>query len=237
MSCPKRVESASRSWRAAHSFATRRCSRRRCAAPAAAALTHDAKAGTVLYLVSVGGAYFLVTDLSKHITVTKAQNALATDGALRLTGALFGLYGISLSADTDISASTVLIGGIGGSALGFRLGRGLTDAEAAMTSGSTLGGLTALGIAGTLGIAELENPERWVAASTLAGGVLGYFVGPVYPRSVRYTVTKSDIPVAGSRRIARRDDRRDPDREQRRRRLTVGERVVDGGRAGGPVGR
>jgi hypothetical protein len=72
----------------------------------------------------------------------------------------------------------------------------LTDAEAkAMTSGSTFGALTALGVAGTLGIAEKENPERLVAASLLTGGVLGYFIGPAYPRSVRYTVTKGDIQL------------------------------------------
>jgi hypothetical protein len=164
-------------------------------APAAAALTHDAKAGTVLYLVSVGGAYFLVTDLSKHITITKARNALATDGALRLAGALFGLFrALDVDLNTDISASTVLVGGIGGSALGFRLGRGLTDAEAkAMTSGSTLAGLAAVGVAGTLGVVEAKNSERLVAATAVAGGVVGYFLGPAYPRSVRYTVTKGDI--------------------------------------------
>jgi hypothetical protein len=166
-------------------------------APAAAALTHDAKAGTVVYLVSVGGTYFLVTDWSKHLTITKAQNALSTDGALRLTGAVFGVYrAFDVDLNTDISAATVLAGGIGGSLLGYRLGRGLTDAEAkAMTSGSTFGGLTAIGLAGTLGLFERDTAERWVAATAVAGGVVGYFAGPSYPRSVRYNVTKGDIQL------------------------------------------
>jgi hypothetical protein len=166
-------------------------------APAAATLTHDAKAGTVVYLVSVGGTYFLVTDLSKHLTITKAQNALSTDGALRLTGAVFGLYrAFDVDLNTDISAATALVSGIGGSLLGYRLGRGLTDAESkAMTSGSTFGGATAIGVAGTLGLFETDNTERWLAATAVAGGVIGYFTGPTYPRSVRYNVTKGDIQL------------------------------------------
>jgi hypothetical protein len=168
-------------------------------APAAAALTHDAKAGTVLYLVSVGGAYFVVTDLSKHIGVTNAQNALATDGALRTTAMLFGvLRAFDVEITTNLGAATTLVGGIGGSVLGFRLGRGLTDAEAkSMTTGSTVAALTALGIAGVAGLGELEENEiqRWAPAVAVAGGLVGYFAGPAYPRGVPYTVTKGDIQL------------------------------------------
>jgi hypothetical protein len=165
--------------------------------PSAAALTHDAKAGTVVYLVSVGGTYFLITDMSKHITVTRAQNALTTDGALRTTALLFGSYlAFGTEVNSDIAAATALAGGIGGSVIGYRLGRGVTDAESkAMTSGSTIGALGAVGIAGTFGLGELENRERWIATAAVVGGLLGYGIGPVYPRNTRYTVTKGDIQL------------------------------------------
>ena len=165
--------------------------------PSAAALTHDAKAGTVVYLVSVGGTYFLVTDLSKHLSVTRAQNALASDGALRTTGLLFGTYlAFGVDVNSDIGAATVLAGGIGGSVIGYRLGRGLTDVESkAMTSGSTIGALGAAGLAGTFGVGEIENPERWIATAAVVGGLLGYGIGPVYPRQTTYRVTKGDIQL------------------------------------------
>jgi len=166
-------------------------------APAAAALTHDGKAGTVVYLVSVGGAYFLVTDFSKHISVTRAQNALASDGALRTTGLLFGTYAaFGADVNSDIAAATALAGGIGGSVIGYRLGRGMTDAESkAMTSGSTIGALGAAGLAGAFGVGEVEKPERWFATAAVVGGILGYGVGPLYPRHTSYSVTKGDIQL------------------------------------------
>jgi len=165
--------------------------------PAVAALTHDATAGATLYLLGIGGSFFALTDLSRRTTITKAQNTLATDGALRATGLLFATYhAFGTRPSSDLGAATVLIGGIGGSIVGYQLGRGLTPGEAkAMSFGSTLAGLTALGVGGAVGL--LADDGRGATALSVVGGISGYALGRSYPRRAAYSVTSGDIQMLG----------------------------------------
>lgn len=165
--------------------------------PAVATLTHDASAGTAAYLATVGGSFFLVENLSKQTTVTKSQNDLATDGALRGSAVvLLTAHALGANLNADLNAGGILIGGLGGSILGYQLGRGLTQSEAqAMSTGSTLAGLTAVGITGTIESFGNGNNGRVPAGVGVAAGIAGYVLGPSYPRRAQYTVTAGDIQM------------------------------------------
>jgi len=110
---------------------------------------------------------------------------------------MFGvLRALNVELTGDLASVTILVGGVGGSATGYALGRGLTDAEAkSMTSASTLAALTTLGVAGTLGLFSGHGSEQAAAAVALAGAIPGYALGPLYPRRAQYTVTNGDIQL------------------------------------------
>lgn len=166
--------------------------------PLLAALANDAKTGTVLYLLGAGGSYFAVTGLSRNIRVTRAQNHLATDGALRGFAAANGLLTAFAGdvPDGKTVAGVGLAGALAGSIGGFQYGRRLTDAEAhATTSASSFAALTALGLLGATGAFESTVSERDVAASMVATGAVGYLAGRSYPRRARYTVTAGDVDI------------------------------------------
>src|SRR5213075_1904238 len=104
--------------------------------PALASLAHDGSVGAGLYMMSVGGTFFALNDFARKRTITKSQNSLTTDGALRGWAAV-GLATSMVGAHPSDVASAILalVGGIGGSAIGFNRGRNLThsEAQAAMT--------------------------------------------------------------------------------------------------------
>ena len=180
--------------------------------PALASLTNDGSTGTGAYLLSVGGTFFVLTDMAKHRSITKAQNSLATDGAIR------GWAATALAADAlniDLSnhgaAMTALIGGIGGSIVGYQRGEHLTNSEAqAAMTGSTLAAGTLLGLSGTFGLANEYN--HFASAALVAGGVAGYVLGPRYPRQAGYTVTAGDISLVRLGRDTRNGRRAHTDR-------------------------
>jgi hypothetical protein len=165
--------------------------------PSLATLTHDEAAGTGAYLLTVGGTFFAVNEFARTRTITKAQNSLTTDGALRgwaATALTVSALGANLTEDE--TAITALIGGVGGSLLGYRRGRTLTQGEAqsAMTM-STLAAGTALGLVGTTGFMDSDNGEQVASAMLLGGGIAGYALGPRYPRNAPYTVTAGDVTI------------------------------------------
>jgi hypothetical protein len=166
--------------------------------PALASLSNDGATGTGLYMLTVGGTFFALNDFARRRSVTKAQNSLTTDGALRgwaATGLATSMLNMQLSRNE--AAMTVLVGGIGGSLVGYHRGRNLThsEAQAAMT-GSTLGAGAVLGTAAAAGlIGDDIGSERRAAAAVLAGGLAGYIVGPAYPRQAGYTVTAGDVSL------------------------------------------
>lgn len=163
--------------------------------PNLAALANDAKTGTVLYLLGVGGTYFGIAALTRENTITRAQNRMATDGAIRGWLAANGLLAAVAGdiPDGKTVAGVGLAGAVGGALGGLAHGRRLSDAEAkAATSGSSFGALTMGGILGTL-IYDRRNVERTVAGLIVGAGALGYALGPRYPRSTTYRVTVGDI--------------------------------------------
>lgn len=165
--------------------------------PAAAALPDDVSEQTAAYLLVTGGTFFAIMGASKNITVTRAQNHLATDGAYRGAFMARGLaFAFALADDIeDAWAASVLLGGIVGSIAGFQLGRGYTDSEArAATFGSTTFGGTTAGLLGALGAFENDgDTERVAVGAIVAAGLLGYPLGVRYPRRASYRVTAGDV--------------------------------------------
>jgi hypothetical protein len=167
--------------------------------PAVASLTHDASIGSGAYLLTVGGTFFALTDMAKHRTITKAQNSMATDGALRgwaVTELTLAAFGANLNSDQN--AGALLVGGVGGSFVGYQVAKGLTNSEAqAAMTGSTLAAGTLIGLAGTAGAFDgnSHSAGRRVSAAAVLGGVGGYLLGPRYPRRAGYTVTAGDVTL------------------------------------------
>jgi hypothetical protein len=163
--------------------------------PLLASLANDGRTATAVYLLSVAGSYFALSSLPKTLVVTRAQNDLAGDGALRgyfLTGGILTAVAGS-DIDYKVYNGVGLLGSIGMSVIGFNRGRRMTDSEAkATTTISTLSGFGALGVLGSLGGVH-DGQERVVAATMTAAGIAGYIAGPLYPRRAPYTVTSGDV--------------------------------------------
>jgi hypothetical protein len=190
--------------------------------PLLAALTDDAQTGTVMYLAAVGGSYFILNTISRTTSVTRAQNDLATDGALRGAATAVGLMHAFRGDDfhRKTYSGTALGGAVAGSIVGYFRGRGLTDSEAhSAMKFSTFAAGTALGLAGTFGAFEDDGgAEQVVAGSMVAAGLAGYLLGPAYPRRAPYTVTAGDVrllpigallgALAGATPVADADDTR-----------------------------
>jgi hypothetical protein len=165
-------------------------------APLAATLSGDGKAGAVIWTLGTGASYFVLSAITKNQSITRAQNHLATDGAIRgLTMSSALLTVVQADASDDAYVATSLAGALGGAVLGASLGRKWTDGEAhAATGVSTLSALTALGTLGAAGaIKDNEDNGRLVAGSMLASGVAGYALGVKYPRIAPYRVTSGDV--------------------------------------------
>lgn len=163
--------------------------------PAAATFPEDGSEQGAVYLLVTGGTFFALMAASKNVTVTRAQNHLATDGAYRGAFMARGLAFAFDVAEDDAWAASALVGGIVGSLAGFRLGRGYTDSEArAATFGSTTLGGTTAGLLGAFGAFENDqDTERVAVGAIVAAGLLGYPLGVRYPRRASYRVTAGDV--------------------------------------------
>jgi hypothetical protein len=156
--------------------------------------TDDAQFASAVYLLSVGGSFFIVTNFARTRTITRAQNDLATDGAFR--GSMFANGLLAVFGPEDVGVRTgafvTLAGSLGGSIFGYNHARGLTDAEGkAAKSTSSYAMLSTLGL---LGIVASDSINARVATAAVVGtGIGGYLFGPRYPRRARYSVTAGDI--------------------------------------------
>lgn len=164
--------------------------------PLIASFADDGQTATALYLLSVGASFFVVNNVSKTTRVTRPQNDLATDGALRgygaASGLLFALGGEGL--DRKAYSAIGLAGTLGGSMVGFNYGRRLTDSEAqAARKVSTLTAAATLGAMGSFGAFEQRDQDRFAVGAMVAGGAAGYLLGPTYPRRAKYTATAGDV--------------------------------------------
>jgi hypothetical protein len=167
--------------------------------PATAALMDDPSRGTGAYLLTVGGTFFVLTDMAQNRTITKAQNSMATDGAFRgwaITAS--GLDAIGVNLHGKQSAAAALIGSVGGSVVGYQMAKPLTNSEAqAAMTGSTFAAGALLGLAGTAGAFDGDGraAERRATGALALGGIAGYLLGPNYPRHASYTVTAGDVTI------------------------------------------
>ena len=176
-------------------------------APLLGVVADDGKAAASIYLLGTGASYFLTTAITRKKTVTRAQNHLASDGALRgfiaASGAYYAITGDDgddgdCCVETDDNRRTRAFvgfaGSLGGAIAGYHFGKGLTDSEAwSATAFSNYSAATTLGLIGTL--ADTSSSERLLVALTVGAGLAGYAWGPNYPRRSSYTVTRGDVQM------------------------------------------
>jgi hypothetical protein len=166
--------------------------------PLLAALSEDAKVGTSLILLATGASYFVTSAISRKAVITRAQNHLTTDGALRGMGVAMGTMYLFTgeNGDSRSFAAAGLAGALTGQVIGFDLGKRMTDSEAqATTTLSTYAAATALGLTGASGLINEVDDGRGAIGAIVAAGLAGYILGPRYPRRARYTVTKGDVLI------------------------------------------
>lgn len=164
----------------------------------ASAFRSNEKTAVATYLLATGASYFITTEISRKTAISRAQNNLATDGAVRGWGLASGLWYAAAGEGDEQTYSVVgLAGALGGAFAGYKRGARLTDSEVeSTTSFSNFGALTAFGLSGATGLAQHSHDDgRTVVGAVLGGGVLGYALGPLYPRRAKYTVTRGDIQM------------------------------------------
>jgi hypothetical protein len=164
--------------------------------PLLSSLADDGQTGTALYLLGAGSSYFISTALSKNLQVTRAQNHLATDGAIK---GYFGTAALIYASGAEVGRKTYsglgLAGALGGSILGFQRARRMTDVEAeAAATMSTLAAAAGFGAGGAF-TATGDSDARFAVGTAFGAGLVGYALGPNYPRHAPYTVTRGDVQM------------------------------------------
>ena len=176
-------------------------------APAFSVAIGENTAGHVAgYLVVAGGSFFAASEVARRMLISRAQNDLSfntgRNGGLG-TGALVFIFG----GRYRTQAAGAFVGGLAGTALGLRLGRGMTEAEAVGTGfGADLGALIAWGTVETLdgesncGLDENQVyrcrdriSDKAKVFTILSSALAGYPLGVLYPRNSSYNVTPGDI--------------------------------------------
>ena len=166
--------------------------------PLVSFIAGDSRLAAAGYLFATGASYFATNRIAGRAQVTRAQNALTTDGGFR--GATFGAGALYVLAgekpDEESFAAAALAGGLGTAMLGFHLARPMTDAEVEATSAfSTLGAVTMFLSLGTFGAISDSGPTRGVIAPILGSAIAGYARGARYARRAPYGVTRGDVQL------------------------------------------
>ncbi|HEX2719141.1 MAG TPA: hypothetical protein VHM67_15835, partial [Gemmatimonadaceae bacterium] len=100
--------------------------------------------------------------------------------------------------DASAYAGGILLGSVGGTALGLGLGRRMTDAEASASGlGAALATATAFGVMGGTGMLTDKTDREMRGPIAIAAGsmIAGFALGPKYPQRARYNVTSGDVGV------------------------------------------
>jgi len=173
-------------------------------APAFAGAISKNDAGRVAgYLVVGGGSFFAASEISRRNLITRPQSDLAFN--MGHNGALAGLATAYIfKAEARAQSASAFVGGLVGTGLGLGLGSGMTEADAVATGfGSDLGALIALGTSiAVRGDRDCPlsfphsnscSADRAQVATILAGGLVGYPFGLLYPRNSNYRVTPGDV--------------------------------------------
>jgi hypothetical protein len=162
--------------------------------PSVAALTSDGAPATALYLLTVGGTFFVAANLAHQGTITRAQNFAAADGGVRGaaigSGLAFALAGRSAAGNTQ--AGAILAGSLVGTIGAFNWGRSFTDGEAHGAAwGSSFLTITtagALGVAGTF-----HDEPRGPVLALVGAAITGYPLGLRWVRRAAYGITAGDV--------------------------------------------
>lgn len=174
--------------------------------PAFAAAIGDNAAGALAgYLVVAGGSFFAASEIARRNFISRPQNDLSFNTGRNFalgTGGLVYVFG----GGDKAQAAGAFIGGLAGSGLGLRLGRGMTESEAVGAGfGADLGALIAWGTVNTLEGEECTvSPEGFPTCddgfsdkakvlTIIASGLVGYPLGVLYPKNSSYNVTPGDI--------------------------------------------
>lgn len=166
----------------------------------AGAITDDPAGATAAYLLAAGGSFFAASELSRRMQISDSQNAYATHLATR--GTLIGVgLAYALGGEDNWLGAGGFVAGLGGTALGLRLGQGRSEDEAAATGfgADALTVLTAIGQAyardGFDGDVDVDDdyPTRSEAGVLVGTALVGYQLGALYPRLVNYNVTAGDV--------------------------------------------
>ena len=169
--------------------------------PAASAVvastTHSASGPLAVELITASGAFAAALARRNLLPpVTTAQNRLSTHAALHgaaIANAIVYAAGGDLG-EGRTGGSATLAGSVGGTLLGLRFARNMTDAEAAAAGyGADFAAAASLGILGSAGALQRESSGRPTAVAASAAMLAGYVLGPAYPRRARYTVTDGDV--------------------------------------------
>jgi hypothetical protein len=174
--------------------------------PTFAGAVGDNGAGyTAAYLVVAGGSFFAASEISRRFSISKAQSDLSFNTGRN--GALAGWATTYLMGMTDRAQfAGAFIGGITGTALGLRVARNMSEADAVGAGfGADISALIAWGTTQALAGEERCSIEDEVfrcsdrfsdkaqVAVILGSGLLGYPLGVLYPRNARYNVTPGDV--------------------------------------------
>lgn len=174
----------------------------------AGAIGDNAGTQSAGYLVVAGGSFFVASEISRRMFIARPQADLAAN--MGLNGALIG-WGTTylMGAGDQGQFAGAFIGGLTGAALGVRIARNMTEADAVGAAwGSDIGALIAFGtleaIRGedtctfdplnfteTCSGRRLSN--RAEVATIIGAGIIGYPLGVLYPRNAAYNVTAGDI--------------------------------------------
>lgn len=170
------------------------------------AIGDNAASATAGYLVVAGGAFFAASEIARRMFISRPQNDLSfntgRNGALATWGMMY-LFG----AEDRAQAAGAFVGGLAGTAVGLRWGRGMTEAEAVGAGfGADLGAAIAFGTTGMLrgdsdcttdvnGVFSCREriSDRFQVFTILASGLVGYPLGILYPKNSSYNVTAGDI--------------------------------------------
>lgn len=179
----------------------------------AGSISDNGAGATAGYLVVAGGTFFAASEISRRMTISRAQSDLAFN--LGHNGALAGWATTYLfDAPSRTQSAGAFIGGLTGAALGLRIARGMTEADAVGAAfGSDIGALIGWGTTEAIRGEETctLNPApsfgstckgtlstRAEVAVILAAGIIGYPLGVLYPRNANYHVTAGDIQTLWS---------------------------------------
>jgi hypothetical protein len=147
----------------------------------------------VSYLFVAGGSYVAAAEFSRQVKVTDPMQQLATHLPIRgaIAGALLSEVG---GADRQLAATAMLVGSVGGTAVGLWRGRTMDSGEAAATIfGSDVLGLAGYGIATAAGVTAGGIRNRTRLTAMLAGMVAGAPLGQAYAALAPYNVSAGDL--------------------------------------------